>query len=71
MSGNATVRESHLSVIEAKKILGTSAKGLSDDAIMRLVAQVDVLTDIVIAHASDSIIHSSIDISQNRPHTDG
>lgn len=59
-----------ITVTEAKKVLGTTAKGLSDDAIMRLVTQVDVLTDIVVAHANDSKIQASIDISDDRPHTD-
>lgn len=60
-----------VSVKEARKILGTTAKGLSDDAIMRLVTQVDVLTDIVVAHVNDSKIQTSIDISQGKLHTDG
>jgi len=58
-----------LSVQEARNILGTTAKGLSDKAIERLVAQVDVLTDIVVNHVNDSKIKSSIDISNSKLHT--
>jgi hypothetical protein len=61
---------SSVSVKEARKILGTTAKGLSDEAIERLVSQVDVLTGIVVAHFNDSKNQSSIDISGNRLHTD-
>jgi hypothetical protein len=61
---------STISVQEARAILGTTSKGLSDDAILRLIAQVEVLTDIVVAHVGGSKIHRSIDISKNRPHTD-
>jgi hypothetical protein len=68
-----TIPASHhpLTLTEAKKVLGTTAKGLSDEAIMRIVAQVDVLTDIVVAHANDSKIQTSIDISDVRIHTNG
>lgn len=51
-----------LTLTEAKKVLGTTTKGLSDDAIRRLVAQVDILTDVVIAQYKDSKVDSSIDI---------
>ncbi len=67
--GNATPQP-HITLTEAKKVLGTTAKGLSDETIMRLVAQVDVLTDIVVAHINDSKYQSSIDNSGNAPHTD-
>ena len=60
-----------ITLTEAKKVLGTTAKGLSDDAIMNLVAQADVLTDIIIAHISDSKIQSSIDILSSSLDTDG
>jgi len=60
-----------ISIQEARAILGTTAKGLSDEAIKRLVAQVEILTDIVVAHASGSKIHRSIDIPKRRRHTDG
>ena len=69
---DATTLAGHslITVTEAKKVLGTTAKGLSDEAIKRLVAQVDVLTDIVVAHANDSKIQTSIDIPDDRLHTD-
>ena len=60
-----------ISVNEARKILGTTAKGLSDEALERLVAQVDVLTGIVVTHFDDSEIQSSIDILDEALHTDG
>ena len=60
-----------ISVTEARKILGTTATGLSDETIEHLVAQVDVLTDIIVAHVSDSKIESSIDISNGKSHTGG
>ncbi len=59
-----------ITLTEAKKVLGTTAKGLSDEAIKRLVAQVDVLTDIVVAHANGSKFQTSIDIPGDRLHTD-
>jgi hypothetical protein len=59
-----------ITVTEARNVLGTAAKGLTDNAISQLVAQVDILTDIVIAHINDSTIQSSIDISTNKSHTD-
>ena len=65
---NAT-QKSQITVTEAKKVLGTTAKGLSDDAIQRLITQVDVLTDIVVSHVNDSKIQSSIDISDSELHT--
>lgn len=59
-----------ISIQEARAILGTTAKGLNDEAIQKLIAQVEVLTDIVVAHVSDSKIQRSIDISDDRSHTD-
>ena len=59
-----------ITLTEAKKVLGTTVKGLSDSAILRLVAQMDVLTDIVVAHIGDSIIKSSIENSCNKSHTE-
>ncbi len=64
-----TTPEYSISTEEARKILGTTAKGLSDEAIERLIAQVDVLSDIVVAHVSDSKIKSYIDISNDKSHT--
>lgn len=58
-------KKSLLTVKKARKILGTSAKGLSDDAIRKLVYQVDILTDVVIDQYKDSKVDSSIDISTN------
>lgn len=62
-------QQPQITLTEAKKVLGTTAMGMSDDAIMRLVAQVEVLTDIVIVHVQDSKIQSAIDISNSSPHT--
>ena len=62
MSKPAPPYQSTIIVSEARKILGTTAKGLSDETIRKIVNQVEVLTDIVIAHISDSNLHSSIDI---------
>lgn len=57
------------SVREARNILGTTGEGLSDEAIVKLVMQVEVLTDIVVAHAYDSNIQSLLDISNRTIHT--
>jgi hypothetical protein len=58
-----------MTLAEAKKVLGTTSIGMSDDAIMRLIAQVDVLTDIVVAHSYGSIIQSHIDNIDDEEHT--
>lgn len=58
-----------ITIEEARKILGITAKGLSDDAIERLIAQVDILTGIVVSHFDDSKYQSSIDISTRKLHT--
>jgi len=58
-----------ISIEEARRILGITSKGLSDEAVERLVAQVAVLTDIVLAHIGDSKIKGPIDISNNKLHT--
>lgn len=72
MRGSLNVtQQPSITLTEAKKVLGTTAKGLSDGAIMSIVKQVDVLTDIVVAHISGSKIQPSIDISNNTSHTDG
>lgn len=65
---NSTNKPS-LSVKEAKKILGTTATGLSDSAIMQLVEQVDALTDVVVAHVQDSKINSGLEKSNEYSHT--
>ena len=56
---------------EARRVLGTTSKGMSDEAIRRLIGQVDVLTDIVVAHAQDSIFKSCIDVSKKEEHNNG
>jgi hypothetical protein len=58
-----------MTLTEAKKLLGTTAKELSDDALRRLIANVEILTDIVVVHARDSIIKSHIDITSDEVHT--
>lgn len=62
--------KSPLAVSEARKLLGTTATEMSDDAIMKIVAQVDALTDIVITYIHDSKIQSSIDVLDNGIHND-
>ena len=64
-----TTTLSQRTLTEAKKVLGTTAKGLSDEAILLLVAKVDILTDIVVSHARDSKIQSAIDNSNDTSHT--
>jgi len=65
-----TYGESVSTIAEARKILGTTAKGLSDDALKRLIVQIEILTDIVVARARDSIIKSCIDNTVDEAHTD-
>jgi hypothetical protein len=55
---------------EARKVLGITAKDMSDDAIRLLIKQVDILTDIVVAHANGSTIKSYIDNLDDEAHTD-
>jgi hypothetical protein len=52
-----------ITIEQARKILGTTAKELSDETIAKIVLQVDTLTDIVVAHVNDSKIHNSLDNS--------
>jgi hypothetical protein len=49
-----------LSVKQARRILGTTSKGLSDEAIKRLISKVEILTDIVVNHVDDSKIQSRV-----------
>ena len=65
-----SARQPSINLTEAKKVLGTTATGLTDEAIMNLVAQVEALTDIVIAHVSDSKVQTSIDILSSSLDTD-
>jgi len=60
-----------LTVREAREILGTTSKGLSDTAIERLIAQVDILTDIVVSRINDSIYQSAIEITTNEVDNNG
>jgi len=62
--------KSSLAVTEARRVLGTTATDMSDDAIMTIIAQVDALTDIVIAHIHDSKLQSSIDVLADGIHND-
>lgn len=57
-----------MTLSEARRVLGTTAKGMTDDAIMLLIKQADILTDIVVAHTNGSIIKSSIDNSDGEAH---
>ncbi len=59
-----------ITIYEARKILGTTAKGLDDSAIENLLKQFNILSDIVVAHTNDSRFQSSIDISKNELHTE-
>jgi hypothetical protein len=52
--------EQTISVKQARRILGTTAKGLSDEAIERLIARTEILTDIVVNHLDDSKIQSRV-----------
>ncbi len=61
--------KSPISVKEARRILGITGKGLSDDAIRQLIAHIDVLTDVVITQYNDSKNQSSIDILNDEAHT--
>ena len=45
-----------ITISEAREILGTTAKGLDDDAIKKLITNVDVLTDLIIDLSVDSRI---------------
>lgn len=49
-----------MTLSEARRVLGTTAKDMSDDAIRLLIKQVDILTDIVVAHTNGSTIKSHI-----------
>ena len=59
-----------MTVSEAKKVLGTTAKDMSDDAIRLLIKQVDTLTDIVVAHTNGSTIKSYIANLDDEAHND-
>jgi hypothetical protein len=59
-----------IAVERARKELGTLSIGMSDDELRSIIEQVDILTDIVVAHANDSNIQSSIDILNDEVHTD-
>lgn len=67
---NSTTKMS-LSLTEARRTLGTTATGLSDSDIKRIISQVDSLTDMFIAYMHDSKIQSSIDILGSEIHNDG
>ena len=68
-TANSTIRPL-MTIAEAKTILGTTAKGLSDDFILRLLTQVDILTDTVVAHVKDSIIKSPVENADDEVHND-
>jgi len=59
-----------ITLSEARRLLGTTAKDMSDDAIRLLIKQVDILTDIVVAHANGSTIKSYIDNLDDEAHND-
>lgn len=62
--------DSVLTLSEARRVLGTTAQDMSDEAIKLLIKQVDILTDIVATHASGSIIKSYIANSNDEAHND-
>lgn len=66
-----SITSSVVTLSEARRVLGTTAKDMSDDAIRILIKQVDILTDIVAAHTNGSTIKSYIDNLDNEAHTDG
>lgn len=49
-----------ISVDQARRILGTSSKELTDDAIGRLIYQLDILSDVIIDVYDGSKINSNI-----------
>lgn len=49
-----------VSVKQARRILGTTAKGMSDEAVKRLISQTELLAEIVIAHADGSKIKGGL-----------
>ena len=55
-------------IAEVRSIIGTASKGMSDESIKKLIAQVDILTDVVLVCTSGSKNHSSIDILNHKPH---
>lgn len=59
-----------ITLSEARRVLGTTAKDMSDDAIKLIIKQVDILTDIVVAHANGSTIKSYIDNLDDEAHND-
>ena len=59
-----------MTLTDARRALGTDAKDMSDDAIRLLIKQVDILTDIVVAHTNGSIIKSYIANSGDEEHND-
>jgi hypothetical protein len=60
-----------ISLTEAKKILGITAKGLSDDTIRSLIIKIDALSDVIVSNFNDSKIQSSLDIPERDEHNDG
>lgn len=64
------VDSSLMTLTEARRVLGITAKDMSDDDIKLLIKQVDVLTDIVVVHTNGSTIKSYIDNLGNEAHTD-
>lgn len=59
---------SSITIEEARNILGTTAKELSDESISRLIIQVDMLSAVVIDNFDDSKIHNLIDIPTPEVH---
>lgn len=59
-----------ITLSDVRKVLGTTAKDMSDDAIRLLIKQVDILTDIVVAHTNGSTIKSHIANSDDEAHND-
>lgn len=59
-----------MTLTEARRALGTDAKDMSDDAIKLLIKQVDILTDIVVAHTNGSTIKSYIANLGDEEHND-
>jgi hypothetical protein len=52
-----------ITVSKARKILGTSYEGLSNESIKWLLLKIEALTDVVIAYMKDSKNQLSIDNS--------
>lgn len=61
---------STITLSEVRRVLGITATDMPDDAVKLLIKQVDILTDIVVAHTSGSTIKSYIANLDDEAHND-